>query len=321
MITGYIGDAVFTYAKDNNNTQTRVDIAFDNDDLRGPEAWRFLKALYSCVGKDDDKMEHKEFYPTDMTIRRGPYSDFYNNKFYGMYLKDESTDKMKYLPFNTFCQRLCGENKKPFAAYLRHANQRLEFAKTIMTTIYSNQLAKNTLCVEHASQTGLMDNFGMTFDDIYLYDPSWNGNTVFIQGMFSMEHPNHSHDDLSKEKMTEQLWQWIQRERPDYMLYVQTSKDFVNVLLMFYGTSLKAYGYEYYPVIRQRYDRFNNNTILARGLRIISFASERSVEDILDDKEIFSKSILNNFKKLKGIKLEQIIKDAKEKDFTTFDKI
>ena len=90
---------------------------------------------------------------------------------------------------------------------------------------------------------------------------------------------------------------------------------------MFYGTSLKAYGYEYYPVIRQRYDRFNNNTILARALRIISFASERPVEDILDDKEIFPKSILNNFKKLKGIKLEQIIKDAKEKDFTTFDKI
>lgn len=90
---------------------------------------------------------------------------------------------------------------------------------------------------------------------------------------------------------------------------------------MFYGTSLKAYETEYYPVIRQRYSRFNNNMMLARCLRIISFASGRSVEDIINDKEIFPKSVINGFKKLKSGGLDQVITDAKEKDFTTYNKI
>lgn len=299
IITGYIGDAVFEYSESSNNTQICVDVAFDHDDLRGYQTWRFIKALYSCVGNDDDKMNDSEFYPNAMTIRRGPYSSFYTEKFYGMYLKDDSRDKIKFRAFDTFCRRLCGENGKPFSSYLRKTGQQYIVGKSVAEEVFSNAKAKNTLIVEKGSMNGMLNNYGMTFDEIYLYDPSWDGNTVFIQGILTNNKPNYSHDDLSKEKFTEELWQWIQRERPDYLLYVQTSKDFVNVRIVFYGTTLKAYGYEYIPVIKEHYGHFSQNDMLARCLRIISFATGRPVEDILNDKEMFPKSVLNAFKRLK----------------------
>ena len=118
---GYIGDAYFCYSTEKNgwNDSICIDVAFDHDDLRGVESWRFIKSLYSCVGKDDDKMNGEVLYPTAMTIRKGPHSPFYFEKFYSLYIKDESDSKHKFTAFDTFCRRLCGDNGKPFNAYLR----------------------------------------------------------------------------------------------------------------------------------------------------------------------------------------------------------
>ena len=69
--------------------------------------------------------------------------------------------------------------------------------------MFSNTKAQNTVWIENGSMTGLLDNYGMTFDEIYLLDPSWDGNTVYMQLMLGNRQPNRSHDDLTKEKFTE----------------------------------------------------------------------------------------------------------------------
>lgn len=174
--------------------------------------------------------------------------------------------------------------------------------------------------IENGSMTGLLDNYGMTFDEIYLLDPSWDRNTVYMQLMLGNRQPNRSHDDLTKEKFTEKFWRWIQRERPKYLLMIQTiPHNRLNVCIVFYGTTLKAFGCEYIPVIKDSWSKNTENARLSRCLRIISFVTERPVEDILNDKEIFPKSTLTQFKKYIKTDWDKVIQDAKEKDFTTYE--
>lgn len=322
LVSGRLGDAYFSYNPNATwSDYIHIEIGLDNDDMRGSQVWRFIKGLYSCAGRSDDKMDPKcVLYPISMNIRRGPYSDYYGNtKFYGMYINDSSTDKMKFSAVATFCWRLGNKQQKTFRQYLRRCDCLMTFGEEVAWT-YANQARENRTLKAEGLMEGLLDNYGMTFREIIMYDPTWNGNTVFIQDMLGNRSPNCSHDSITRENMTENFWRWVQSERPAYLLNVQVSaKTGVNVQLVFYGTTCLMYGFEYVLVVRQSFHKYEYAGQFARCLRVISFATGRPIEDIVNDRKLFTKSTLNAFSTLTGDALGRAVADAKEKDFTTFE--